>query len=263
MQGMRREMIKVSLILTTYNSAENLKKTLKSIEEQDYENLEIVIKDGLSVDGTVEVIKEYAEKAKYEVIWTSGKDQGIFDAMNQGYRLSTGDIVAFFNDRFLTKDAVTRVVQAITEENSAGERIYDGVHADLVYARDGKAVRYWKMGKGDIREGWMPAHPTLYLWRRVYEKYGLFNTDYKCSADYEFMVRILKDGEIRLVYIPQILVEMFYGGTSSNGIQSYLLSLKEAHRALRENHVKGSFVIDMKRSMRVLEQFLRAKDMKL
>lgn len=255
-------MIKVSLILTTYNSAENLKKTLESIEEQDYEDIEIVIKDGLSTDGTLEVIQKYADKSKYKIVWTSGKDRGIFDAMNQGYRLSTGDIVAFFNDRFLKKDAVTKVVQAITERNCDGKEMYDGVHADLIYAQDGKVIRYWKMGKGDIREGWMPAHPTLYLWRRVYEKYGLFDTSYKCSADYEFMVRILKDGELRLAYIPEILVEMFYGGTSSNGIKSYGLSLQEAHRALKENQIKGSCFIDIKRSLRVMGQFLKAKNRK-
>lgn len=117
------------------------------------------------------------------------------------------------------------------------------------------------MGEGDIRNGWMPAHPTLYLWRRIYEKYGLFDTSYKCSADYEFMVRILKDGEIKLAYIPQILVEMFYGGTSSNGIKSYGLSLREAHRALKENQIKGSYFIDIKRSLRVMEQFWRARSM--
>lgn len=256
-------MIKVSLILTTYNSAENLKKTLESIEKQDYEDIEIVIKDGLSTDGTLEIIKEYVAISKYKIVWTSGKDRGIFDAMNQGYRLSTGDVVAFFNDRFLKKDAVTRVVQTITERNCNGEKMYDGVHADLIYVRDGKVIRYWKMGEGDIRNGWMPAHPTLYLWRRVYEKYGLFNTNYRCSADYEFMVRILKDNDIKLAYIPQVLVEMFYGGTSSDGVKGYSLSLKEAHRALKENQIRGSFLIDIKRSLRVIMQFCKRKKIEL
>ena len=250
-------MVKVSLILTTYNCAKNLKRTLESIEGQDYPDIEVVIKDGGSTDGTVDVIRDYAEHSRYAVQWVSEKDEGIYDAMNKGFPLSTGEIVGFFNDRFCRRDAVSRIVRAITQSDDGG--IYDGVNADLVYAENGKAVRYWKMGEGTIQQGWMPAHPTLYLRRSVYEKYGLYDSSYRCSADYEFMVRILKDKAVRLAYIPDILVEMYYGGTSSGGIRNYLLSLKEAHRALRENQVKKSIFIDIKRSVRVLKQFRMAK----
>lgn len=251
--------MKVSLILTTYNCAENLKGTLMSIEEQDYPDIEVVIKDGGSTDGTLDVIRDYADHSRYLVKWISEKDNGIYDAMNKGFPLSTGEIVAFFNDRFYRRDAVSRIVQVIIRMDPADGRMYDGVHADLIYAENGKTVRYWKMGKGTIQQGWMPAHPTLYLWRSVYEKYGLYDNSYRCSADYEFMVRILKDGTVRLAYIPEILVEMYYGGTSSGGIRNYLLSLEEAHRALRQNGVKNSYLIDLKRSMRVLQQFRLAK----
>lgn len=251
--------MKVSLILTTYNCADNLKRTLKSIEEQDYPDIEVIIKDGASTDGTLDVIRDYADHSRYPVKWISEKDSGIYDAMNKGFSLSTGEVVAFFNDRFFRKNAVSRIVSAITGVNPADGRMYDGAHADLIYAENGKAVRYWKMGEGTIQQGWMPAHPTLYLWRRVYEKYGLYDSSYRCSADYEFMVRILKDGAVRLAYIPEVLVEMYYGGTSSGGIGNYLLSLKEAHRALRENQVKRSVLIDIKRSIRVLQQFRLAK----
>lgn len=249
--------MKVSLILTTYNCTENLKRTLKSIEEQDYPDIEVVIKDGGSTDGTVEVIRDYAEHSGYPVQWISERDEGIYDAMNKGFSLSSGEIVGFFNDRFCRRDAVSRIVQAITKPDDG--RTYDGVHADLVYAEKGKVIRYWKMGEGTIQQGWMPAHPTLYLRRSVYEKYGLYDSSYRCSADYEFMVRILKDKAVRLAYIPDILVEMYYGGTSSGGIRNYLLSLKEAHRALRQNQVEKSIFIDIKRSVRVLKQFRMAK----
>lgn len=252
-------MVKVSLILTTYNCADNLKRTLKSIEEQDYPDIEVVIKDGSSTDGTLDVIRDYADHSRYPVKWISEKDSGIYDAMNKGFSLSTGEVVAFFNDRFFRKNAVSRIVSAIIGVNPADGRMYDGAHADLIYAENGKAVRYWKMGEGTIQQGWMPAHPTLYLWRRVYEKYGLYDSSYRCSADYEFMVRILKDGAVRLTYIPEVLVEMYYGGTSSGGIGNYLLSLKEAHRALRQNRVKWSVLIDIKRSLRVLGQFRLAR----
>lgn len=252
-------MMKVSLILTTYNCVDNLKRTLKSIEEQDYPDIEVVIKDGGSTDGTLKVIRDYAEHSGYMVKWISEKDGGIYDAMNKGFPLSTGEVVAFFNDRFYCRDAVSKMVQAITRVDPATGRMYDGVHADLVYAENGRIVRYWKMGEGTIQQGWMPAHPTLYLWRSVYEKYGLYDNSYRCSADYEFMVRILKNGAVRLAYIPEILVEMYYGGTSNSGIRSYLLSLKEAHLALRQNKVKRSVLIDLKRSIKVLHQFRMAE----
>ena len=251
--------MKVSLILTTYNCADNLESTLKSIEVQDYPDIEVVIKDGGSTDGTLDVIKNYVNHSRYSVKWISEKDCGIYDAMNTGFSLSTGEVIAFFNDKFYRKDAVSRIVSVITGVDPADGKMYDGVHSDLIYAENGKAVRYWKMGEGTIQQGWMPAHPTLYLWRRIYERYGLYDSSYRCSADYEFMVRILKDGGVRLAYIPEILVEMYYGGTSSGGIGNYLLSLKEAHRARRQNRVKWSVLIEIKRSLGVLGQFRLAR----
>ena len=164
---------RVSLILTSYNCRENIEQTLKSIERQDYPQIEVIIVDGGSTDGTVEIVKEYADKTKYNCKWISEKDKGIYDAMNKGYMLSQGDIIAFFNDLFLKCDAVSIMVNAIINENA------DGAHADLVYADGDKVKRYWHMGTGNIRQGWMPGHPALYLRREVYEKYGLYDISYK------------------------------------------------------------------------------------
>lgn len=246
-----RESVKVSLILTTFNCIENLKHTLKSIEMQDYPKIEVVIADGKSTDGTVEVIRKYESQSKYEVKWISEKDQGIYDAMNKGYRLSTGEVIAFFNDLFLSEHAVRWMVEAIDTGNC------EGAHADLIYATDEKVIRYWKMGEGKIRQGWMPGHPTLYLKREVYEKYGLYDTSYRCSADYEFMVRILKDNEVRLAYVPVTILRMYYGGTSTGSMGSYWLSVREGHRALASNGVRNAWLIDLKRTLRVLWQFVR------
>ena len=131
----------VSLILTTYNSAENLARTLESIEQQDYPQIEVNIKDGGSTDDTLRSIKEYESKSRYRVKWTSSPDRGIYDAMNQGYALAEGDIIVFFNDLFLHPDVVSQMVKTI-EDNSQCV----GAHADLVYAEETKVVRYWKMG---------------------------------------------------------------------------------------------------------------------
>ena len=243
-------MKKVSVIMTTFNSRDHLKMTLESIREQDYPFIEVVICDGGSTDGTLDIIREYIEISEMNIIWKSEKDNGIYDAMNKGYAMSSGDIIVFFNDVFSRKDAVRMCVEAIEREAC------QGVHADLVYVEQNRIVRYWKMGKGRIQQGWMPGHPTLFLKREVYETYGLYKPDYKVSADYEFMVRILKKEDVKLAYIPEVIVKMFYGGTSTEGIQGYLLSLQEGHRALKENEIRGAALIDLKRTFRVLKQFL-------
>ena len=248
---MMGESVKVSLILTTYNCIENVKRTLESIEMQDFPKIEVVIVDGRSTDGTIDVIQEYAKRSKYEVKWLSEKDQGIYDAMNKGYRISTGEVIAFFNDLFLSDHAVRWMVEAIAAEDC------EGAHADLIYATDEKVIRYWKMGRGKIRQGWMPGHPTLYLKREVYEKYGLYDIHYRCSADYEFMVRILKDSDVRLSYVPVTILRMYYGGTSTGSMGSYWLSIKEGHRALVSNGIKNAWLVDLKRTLRVLWQFVR------
>lgn len=242
----------VSLILTTYDSEQNLGKTLESIEKQDYPAIEVVIKDGGSSDSTLSIIKEYEERSKYQVKWSTGKDNGIYDAMNAGYQMATGDIIVFFNDLFLENSVVSQMVRLM---EAYPECV--GAHADLVYATDEKVIRYWKMGpQKSLYLGWMPGHPTLFLKREIYKKYGLYNPDYRIAADYEFMIRFLKDKSNRLAYLPKTIIRMYYGGTSTSSISSYLLSLKEGHRALKDNGIKGAFAIDIIRTCRVLMQFL-------
>ena len=242
-------MQRVSLILTTYNSKENFLKTYESIKKQDYPDIEIVVVDGESTDGTVAEIRRCAGQEE-GLKWVSEKDHGIYDAINKGIRLASGDLIAVFNDIFYMDSAVSKLVRAV---NSNGG--YDGAHGDLVYCQNGKIKRYWRMGEGQIEDGWMPAHPTLLLKREVYERFGVYKTDYRCSSDYEFMIRILKNGEVRLAYVPEILVSMFYGGTSSNGLGAYAVSFREACRALKENEVRHPWQISIKRTFRVVKQF--------
>ena len=164
--------------------------------------------------------------------------------------MATGDIIAIFNDRYLREDAIEQYARTIEEKRC------DGVHSDLIYTdAQGNVIRRWHMGEGDIRTGWMPGHPTLYLKRQVYGKYGLYKEDYRCAADYEFMVRILKDGKTKLAYIPEELINMYYGGTSNSGIKAYMISFMEGMRALRENQVKGALRITFRRMIKVLRQF--------
>lgn len=242
---------KVSIITTTYNDKENLKKIIAQVKKQDYDNIEYVIVDGGSTDGTREVIAEAEAYFGDRLKWISEKDKGIYDAINKGIRLSTGDILGCCFDQYAGPDVISKMVDIMEKEGT------DGVHGDLYYMEGDKVVRYWHQGQGNIRYGWMPGHPTLYLKKSVYDKYGLYKTDYRISADYEFMIRILKNKKVKLSYLPEVLIYMSHGGTSTNSLGAYLAGMKEGHRALRENGVRFAWFTDLCRTLRVLAQFIK------
>lgn len=250
----------ISIVTTTYQDVEHLKKVVEGIKKQDYPRIEYIIVDGGSKDGTVDYLKELEKDFSYgwperRVRWISEKDEGIYDALNKGIRMATGDLIGPMFDQFANPHVLSDMVSVIEEEGS------DGVHGDLYYVdEEGNPVREWKMGNTKtIRDGWMPAHPTLYLKKEVYDRFGVYKTDYRIAADYEYMIRILKNKDVRLSYIPRVLVHMFYGGTSSGGLSNYMLSFKEGKRALEENDIKGAFFITVKRTLLVLKQFVQAK----
>ena len=255
-------MQKVSLLITTYNVKDHLTVTLESIEAQDYGSIELVIVDGGSTDGTAAVIRGFAAKypdgkgqpdgdAAISVRWVSEPDRGLYDAMNKAWSMCSGDIVAVCNDKLCMPDAVTKLVRAI-EQGGDG---CIGAHSDLVYTDGERIVRSWHMGEGRLKDGWMPGHPTLFLKRQIYDKYGTYDISYRCAADYEFMVRFLKGEKNRLAYVPEVLVAMFYGGTSNAGLGNYLVSFKEGYMALKKNRVPHPLLITIKRTFRVLRQF--------
>lgn len=243
-------MKKVSIITTTYNDSKSLRKTIEQIKAQDYPNIEYIIVDGASKDDTMDVIMEAKEHFGDRLVWISEKDSGIYDAINKGVKLATGDYIGTCFDQFAAPDVISKMVAVMEKEGT------DGVHGDLNYMDGEKIVRKWRNGQGNIRTGWMPGHPTLYLKREVYETYGLYKMDYRISADYEYMIRILKDGKVKLSYIPEVLIKMSHGGTSTNSLGAYLEGMKEGHRALKENGVKFAFVTDLLRVLRVLRQFV-------
>lgn len=250
----------ISIVTTTYQDVEHLKKVVEGIKKQDYPRIEYIIVDGGSKDGTVDYLKELEKDFSYgwperRVRWISEKDEGIYDALNKGIRMATGDLIGPMFDQFANSHVLSDMVSVIEEEGS------DGVHGDLYYVdEEENPVREWKMGNTKtIRDGWMPAHPTLYLKKEVYDRFGVYKTDYRIAADYEYMIRILKNNDVRLSYIPRVLVHMFYGGTSSGGLSNYMLSFKEGKRALEENDIKGAFFITVKRTLLVLKQFVQAK----
>jgi len=257
---------KVSVVTAIYNDKENLKKIIRQVESQDYENIEYIIVDGGSTDGTLDVIREAEErfreqvsevhgqveaKKRIELKWISEPDRGIYDALNKGMKMATGDILGCCFDQYAAKDVLTRMVNVMEQEGT------DGVHGDLYYMDGDRVVRHWHQGQGHIRTGWMPGHPTLYLRREVYERFGYYKIDYRISADYEFMLRILKDGKVQLSYLPEVLIYMGHGGTSTHSLGAYLAGMKEGHRALKENEIRFAWFTDLCRTLRVLVQFLK------
>ena len=241
---------KVSVVTTTYNDIENLKRILAEVKKQTYPNIEHIIVDGGSTDGTVDLLKELEEKEPGRISWMSEKDNGIYDAINKGICMATGDIVGCCFDRYADEGVLMRMVEIMEKEGT------DGVHGDLCYMDGDRIVRKWHQGQGVIRSGWMPGHPTLYLKKEVYDRFGLYRTDYRISGDYEFMVRILYRKEVTLSYLPAILIYMSHGGTSTNSLGAYVESMMEGHRALVENHVPFAWVTDLCRVVRVLSQFV-------
>lgn len=242
---------KVSVITTTYNDGANLRQIMDQVAGQDYENLEYIIVDGGSTDETPELIRQMEERMPGRVRHISEPDHGIYDAINKGIALATGDIIGCCFDRYADPGVISRMVEIMEREKT------DGVHGDLLYMDGERVVRRWHQGQGNIRTGWMPGHPTLYLRRQVYERFGVYKTDYRIAADYEFMVRILYKKQVKLSYLPEILIYMSHGGTSTSGLGAYVDSLKEGHRALRENGVPLAWVTDLCRIFRVLVQFVK------
>lgn len=232
--------MKVSIITVVYNNAHVIKSAIDSVLSQTYHDIEYIIIDGKSTDGTVDVISSYGSKiAKY----ISEPDKGIYDAMNKGLKLATGDVVGILNsdDMYMGVDVIEKVVTIF--ETYAVESMF----ADLVYVQPGnleKVVRYYDssyFSPTKFAYGWMPAHPTFFVKREVYEKYGYFKTDYKIAADYELLARFLGQYAISYFYLQLPIVKMRTGGVSTTNLKSNMVINQEILRACAENGIETNW----------------------
>jgi glycosyltransferase len=229
--------IKVSIITVVYNNKDTIKDAIESVLNQTYKNIEYIIIDGGSNDGTVEIIRSYGNKIDKFI---SEKDNGIYDAMNKGIKLATGDIVGILNsdDFYASNDIIEKVVNEFIEKK------VDSVYGDLVYVdakNTDKIVRYWKskpFKEGLFKKGWHPAHPTFFVKKEIYDKYGIFNLDFKIAADYELMLRFLEKCKISSSYIPEIFVKMRVGGESNQSIKNIIKANIESYKAWKANDLK-------------------------
>ncbi|MCX6343539.1 MAG: glycosyltransferase family 2 protein [Armatimonadetes bacterium] len=225
--------MKISVITTCYNSAGTISDTIKSVQSQTYQNIEHVIVDGASTDNTVEIARELADE---RTIIVSEPDNGIYDGMNKGIKLASGDVVGMLNgdDMFADNLALERVAGSFTD-------VIDCVHGNLVYAdKDdtSKIVRKWESCDyvpGIFGRSWSPAHPTFYCRKNAYERFGLYKLDYEIAADAELMYRFLERYALKSAHIPHTLVVMRVGGVSTKNLRSMWVNSKEIKRAIVEN----------------------------
>jgi len=224
--------MKISLISISYNSESTISKTFQSVKNQSFNNYEYLLIDGGSKDGTLNIAKEQDHISKI----VSEPDKGIYDALNKGIKISTGEIIGFLNsdDTFYDEDSLKHIVDAFDDDT-------DCVFGDLIYTDKNENIkRVWKgsaFKKGAFKKGWMPAHPTFYCRRSVYKKLGLYDDSFKIAGDFELMLRFLEKHNIRSKYIPKTLVNMKVGGASNDGLKSKLDILKEEFRAFDQNEI--------------------------
>lgn len=229
--------MKVSIITITYNSSATIRDTIESVLNQTYSDIEYIIVDGLSRDNTLNIVSEYNSRIAKVV---SEKDHGLYDALNKGIKLCTGDIVGLIHsdDFYTSNDVIEKLVNKIKSENA------DAVYADLYYVdKDdtSRIFRKWHSGEykhGMFYNGWMPPHPTFFVKREYYNRYGLFNTQFKSAADYELMLRFIHKHHLKLAYLPEFIVKMRVGGKSNVSLKNRIRANQEDRKAWVVNGLK-------------------------
>ncbi len=232
-------MLKISIITVCYNSATTIESTIESVASQSYPNIEYLIVDGGSTDSTLDIIKRYENLS----VLVSEPDKGIYDAMNKGIKLASGDVIGTLNaDDFYIDNTVLSDIAKVFKDESV-----EACFADLVYVSQDntdKVVRYWKSQDykaGLFKQGWMPAHPTFFVRKSVYDKFGVFNLNYKIAADFELLFRLIEKNKIRTVYLPKVIIKMRLGGTTNKNLKNICIQNKEITQTLRAYYSNFSY----------------------
>lgn len=251
----------ISIITATYNSGQTLTDTLESVLRQSYTDIDYVIVDGGSKDNTLDIIRRYEPRFEGRMRWISEPDKGIYDAMNKGIRMATGGVVGLLNsdDFYTSNDVLEHVARALSDPN------VDAIYGDIHYVNDDDlthCVRYYSSRvfcRGLMRLGFMPAHPSFYCRRTIYEKYGLFDTSLRVAADFENLLRLIFVNRIRTKYIPEDFVTMRTGGASSSGMVSHKRILKEHMVAYKQNGVYSNLFLEGLRYLYKIGEILVSK----
>lgn len=249
--------MKISVITISYNAADTIEDTITSVLQQDFENLEYIVIDGASTDGTVELVNKYKDRISRFI---SEPDKGVYDAMNKGLAYATGDVVAILNadDTYAHQGVLSLVMKTFVETQS------QTCYGDLIYVErvpPHSTKRTWIAGKSSPRaflNGWMPPHPAFFVKREVYEKYGNFDLRFKTSADYELILRFLYKNGVSTVYINEVLVKMKVGGQSNISIKNRLRANREDRLAWKVNGLTpGRLTLTKKPFLKIRQFFNR------
>lgn len=250
--------MKVSIITISFNSEETIEDTIRSVVDQSYSDVEYIIVDGASKDGTMGIVKKYEDGISKTI---SEPDKGIYDAMNKGVKAATGDVIGILNsdDVYSNSEVLHKIVSKFDKEGS------DAVYADLVYVdrqNTDEVKRYWKSGdykEGIFKRGWMPPHPTFFVKKKCYEKFGVYNTDLKSAADYELMLRFLHKHKISVSYLPEIITKMRVGGESNVSLKNRIRANKEDRLAWKLNGLKPGPLTLTRKPLSKISQFFKKK----
>lgn len=233
--------MKVSIITVVRNNQTTIAHTIDSVLSQDYQEIEYIVVDGCSTDSTVKIIKSYGEKISKFI---SEPDKGIYDAMNKGIKLATGDIIGLLNsdDFYENTSVISQVIQKFARQK------IDLVYGDVVFVNPHntkKVIRYYSSANFHLDKfswGLTPPHPSCFLKRKVYEKYGYFRTDYQLASDYELLLRLMKIHQISYSYLPNVLVKMRPGGASNKNLLCRWVGYREILRACKEHRVQTNML---------------------
>lgn len=248
--------LKVSIITVTYNSAEYLQGCIASVRNQTYPNIEYIIIDGKSTDSTMHIVRQNQDSIDYYI---SETDRGMYDAINKGLQVATGDVIGILNsdDEFENNDVVATIAATFVQQQ------VDSVYGDLEFVDrydTNRIMRIWKglpYKRSRFLYGWMPAHPTFYIRRSLIEKYGNYETHYFTAADYEFMCRYLYLHRISSAYIPQNLIKMRMGGQSNKNFKQRFRANRRDFLAMKKNKIPFPFLVSILKPMIKLHQFVK------
>jgi len=246
--------LKISIITSVYNKQETIAEAMDSVLSQTYPDIEYIIIDGGSTDDTVNIIKSYQNRL---AVFISEPDKGIYDGLNKGIKLATGDVIGFLHsdDLYENNTVIEKVAKAFIENE------IDSVYGDLTYVNKSdptKVIRYWKSGEftlKKLRRGWMPPHPTFFVKRAIYEQHGQFDMSFKIAADYDLMLRFLGKYKISTDYIPSVLIKMRVGGESNKSLKNVIRKSKEDLQAMKNNNIGGMVSLIIK-NLSKLQQFV-------
>ena len=255
--------MKISIITVCYNSALTICDTFESVINQTYSDFEYIVIDGNSTDGTVSIIKEYEQKFNGKMRWISEPDNGLYDAINKGIMLSTGDIVGIIHsdDFYHRNDIINKIAIAFIENQDI-----QAIFGDLRFVKDSmpeKTARYYSSANFNplkFRFGFMPAHPTFFVYKMYFDKIGYYKTDYFIAADYELLIRFLYTHKLKYKYLPYDFLKMRTGGRSTRSIKSTYILNKEIVRGCKENGIYTNiFILCFKYFIKIFELLGKSK----